>query len=369
MRIFVVFLIAYASAQTTPAPTANNTPTATATATATATSMATTQSSTTQPAPTTQPRPTQPSYEKGTYKLLDVDNNNAVCAELTLAAKFDINYMTDENEIATAQVVLPPPDNVNVTGECADLDSDTLSSTISISWTDFTLAMIFAGEIPPPTTPAPTTAPTTRAPTTQAATTQASTTQAATTQAATTQAPTTQAATTRAPTTQAATTQAPTTQAATTQAPTTQAPSSSSSRRRLLALREGENGLVNIGFMYNTANPVFVNPQNVTVVIVVYNVTENDDFSFGEGKQYKCNSQRSLALKEGDDKVTMDIKDALLSPFQPENSDDGVTPCQADKDKVVIPIAVGCTLAALLLITVIAFVIGRSRSRGGYQTI
>ena len=33
-------------------------------------------------------------------------------------------------------------------------------------------------------------------------------------------------------------------------------------RRRLLALREGENGLVNIGFMYNTANPVFVNPQN-----------------------------------------------------------------------------------------------------------
>ena len=58
-------------------------------------------------------------------------------------------------------------------------------------------------------------------------------------------------------------------------------------------------------------------------MIVVYNVTENDDFSFGEGKQYKCNSQRSLALKEGDDKVTMDIKDALLSPFQPENSDDG----------------------------------------------
>lgn len=43
--------------------------------------------------------------------------------------------------------------------------------------------------------------------------------------------------------------------------------------------------------------------------------------------------------------------------------------CQADQDQMVIPIIVGSSLAGLVLIVLIAYLIGRKRSHAGYQTI
>lgn len=43
--------------------------------------------------------------------------------------------------------------------------------------------------------------------------------------------------------------------------------------------------------------------------------------------------------------------------------------CQMDKDQMLIPIIVGATLAGLVLIVLIAYLIGRKKSHAGYQTI
>lgn len=43
--------------------------------------------------------------------------------------------------------------------------------------------------------------------------------------------------------------------------------------------------------------------------------------------------------------------------------------CQVDKDQMLIPIIVGATLAGLVLIVLIAYLIGRKKSHAGYQTI
>lgn len=43
--------------------------------------------------------------------------------------------------------------------------------------------------------------------------------------------------------------------------------------------------------------------------------------------------------------------------------------CQLDRDKILIPIIVGVTLAALLLLALVAFLIGRKRNRGNYHAI
>lgn len=43
--------------------------------------------------------------------------------------------------------------------------------------------------------------------------------------------------------------------------------------------------------------------------------------------------------------------------------------CQMDQDQMLIPIIVGASLAGLVLVVLIAYLIGRKRSHAGYQTI
>lgn len=43
--------------------------------------------------------------------------------------------------------------------------------------------------------------------------------------------------------------------------------------------------------------------------------------------------------------------------------------CQMDQDQMLIPIIVGASLAGLVLIVLIAYLIGRKKSHAGYQTI
>lgn len=43
--------------------------------------------------------------------------------------------------------------------------------------------------------------------------------------------------------------------------------------------------------------------------------------------------------------------------------------CQVDQDQMLIPIIVGASLAGLVLIVLIAYLIGRKKSHAGYQTI
>lgn len=43
--------------------------------------------------------------------------------------------------------------------------------------------------------------------------------------------------------------------------------------------------------------------------------------------------------------------------------------CQDDQNQHVIPIIVGVTIAAVLLVALLAFLIGRRRNRGNYHAI
>lgn len=43
--------------------------------------------------------------------------------------------------------------------------------------------------------------------------------------------------------------------------------------------------------------------------------------------------------------------------------------CQMDQNQMIIPIIVGAALAGLVLITLVAYLIGKRRSHAGYQAI
>jgi lysosomal-associated membrane protein 1/2 len=67
--------------------------------------------------------------------------------------------------------------------------------------------------------------------------------------------------------------------------------------------------------------------------------------------------------------------DMKVQPFalevKPEGSYGDPTDCAADNDvNNIVPIAVGCALAGLVIIVLIAYLIGRSRTnRSGYQSV
>jgi len=117
---------------------------------------------------------------------------------------------------------------------------------------------------------------------------------------------------------------------------------------------------------------VFVNET-----LLEYNASEayvtmssNDKmFTVKTGNSYLCNAD----IKFNFGNVTMDTSDAHIQAFGAEgNTNFGeAEECDAD-DKVsdVVPIAVGCALAALIIVVLIAYLVGRRQSRQkGYQSV
>lgn len=92
-------------------------------------------------------------------------------------------------------------------------------------------------------------------------------------------------------------------------------------------------------------------------------------FTVKAGNSYMCKSLVDLKLGN----VTMEIQDMHIQAFGVQGSSDygAVEECEAD-DKVsdAVPIAVGCALAALIIIVLIAYLVGRRQSRQkGYQSV
>lgn len=52
-----------------------------------------------------------------------------------------------------------------------------------------------------------------------------------------------------------------------------------------------------------------------------------------------------------------------------EDKPTGKTPTTPSKNNDIVPIAVGCALAGLVLIVLIAYVIGRRKSHSGYEKV
>ncbi|XP_022093707.1 lysosome-associated membrane glycoprotein 1-like [Acanthaster planci] len=88
------------------------------------------------------------------------------------------------------------------------------------------------------------------------------------------------------------------------------------------------------------------------------------------GNYYMCKANQNITAKE----VVATFTEMKVQPFAQEVKKGGFgdpTDCAADNDvSNIVPIAVGCALAGLVIIVLIAYLIGRSRTnRSGYQSV
>lgn len=100
----------------------------------------------------------------------------------------------------------------------------------------------------------------------------------------------------------------------------------------------------------------------------VVNNTENL-FAVSAGNSYLCKSTVDVHLGN----VTMEVSEVHIQAFlEKDNNDFGaVKECELDeKVSDIVPIAVGVALGALIIIVLIAYLVGRRRSRQrGYQSV
>uniref|UniRef100_T1IW12 Lysosome-associated membrane glycoprotein 5 n=1 Tax=Strigamia maritima TaxID=126957 RepID=T1IW12_STRMM len=87
-------------------------------------------------------------------------------------------------------------------------------------------------------------------------------------------------------------------------------------------------------------------------------------------KSYKCNDEETHPMS-GDVSVTW--KDVQIQAFMDEKDDGNfgaAEECSQDNTSDIVPIAVGCALAGLVVVVLIAYLVGRRRSRQkGYQSV
>jgi len=90
---------------------------------------------------------------------------------------------------------------------------------------------------------------------------------------------------------------------------------------------------------------------------------------------YRCNSEDVIALTaDADSKAFVHLSNLQMEAFRTQTDDKFSSAVDCDADGVVtsdiVPIAVGCALAALVVIVLIAYLIGRRRARQrGYQSV
>ncbi|KAG7315714.1 hypothetical protein KOW79_020580 [Hemibagrus wyckioides] len=85
------------------------------------------------------------------------------------------------------------------------------------------------------------------------------------------------------------------------------------------------------------------------------------------GRSYMCSVEEVLPVVSTFSINTFDVQ---VQPFNVSNNKFGPADvCRMQKDNMLVPIIVGASLAGLVLIVLIAYLIGRKRSHAGYQTI
>lgn len=84
------------------------------------------------------------------------------------------------------------------------------------------------------------------------------------------------------------------------------------------------------------------------------------------GKSYQC---KNLTV-DVSHTVSLNIVQEQVQAFQLQNGQFGrADHCLTDEPSMAVPIIVGVILAVLIIIVVVAYLIGRSRSHSGYQSI
>lgn len=101
-------------------------------------------------------------------------------------------------------------------------------------------------------------------------------------------------------------------------------------------------------------------------------------FATNREKSYQCNSKTTITGFQMDGNITLvsiNFENLRIQPFvnDTQTFDDFAEAelCSADdeKDSNLVPIIVGACLAVLVVIVLVAYMIGRRRSRNGYQSV
>ncbi|XP_019646540.1 PREDICTED: lysosome-associated membrane glycoprotein 1-like [Branchiostoma belcheri] len=140
--------------------------------------------------------------------------------------------------------------------------------------------------------------------------------------------------------------------------------------------RSGANGLLQddgkfmasaIAVVYTETSARFPETNSSGVVRTVSS-TNLTAFEGSVGSSYKCMAEQDVTLS---DTVMLIATDVQVQPFGlTDNNFDTAEECPADNEiSNIVPIAVGCALAGLVVIVLIAYLIGRRKSHKGYQQV
>jgi len=100
--------------------------------------------------------------------------------------------------------------------------------------------------------------------------------------------------------------------------------------------------------------------------------TKLDQFGASKGNSFKCSALTKFSL---DEKVAVDFKNyqgqPFISPDSKSKDFDTAIECPADTSGTskLVPIIVGSSLAVLVVLVLIAYIVGRHKHRNGYQTV
>jgi len=151
-----------------------------------------------------------------------------------------------------------------------------------------------------------------------------------------------------------------------------------SSDTSFILLTWGKQASVKITF--TGGDPWFMSSIAVTVkdksAKALYNDKSNDGlFQAAKNHSYSCPEDNKLPLKgNGKYNISIDFKKVAIQPFPASkafiNSVACPTSVNPNPDSSVVPIAVGCALAGLIVIVLIAYLIGRRKGGSrGYQKV
>ncbi|KAM3624900.1 uncharacterized protein V6R79_003705 [Siganus canaliculatus] len=141
-----------------------------------------------------------------------------------------------------------------------------------------------------------------------------------------------------------------------------------------LVLTQAPTTTLNFTFTLNSttrkyhlsAVSLFANWSDMTAPLSVGN-SSLDYLRSTLGRSYMCSAEQVLAVMPTFSLNTFRLQ---VQPFAvTTNQFATAEECQMDQDQMLIPIIVGASLASLVLIVLIAYLIGRKRSHAGYQTI
>lgn len=109
------------------------------------------------------------------------------------------------------------------------------------------------------------------------------------------------------------------------------------------------------------------------------NSTTDEDqksiFSVNKENRYQCDNKEIIynkAMKTPAGLKEISVKHLQVQAFRNSTSTDfsgPVSNCSADNVSQLVPIIVGATLAGLIVVVLIAYLIGRRRSRRGYESV